>query len=236
MWTNMFDAFVISCTKPKITANFTHKVENGATIPEHFAYKIEAHKTELESASSVLRMALTFADSDDKFIRRDLFDICRTMLGRFMNFVLMKIVVLSYEDDADTSALRERFDSMLTLMGEPLSLHEDYSLYASLKKLAEEAPVTEGFETTLKRNCAARYCRNYVAEMTRFLYPKEAKAVLDWACTPKSSRPAADFSEIRAKLNDEFMSVPLCEMQTPANHTLKEILSLAADVMNKTEL
>ena len=236
MWTNMFDAFVISYTDPKRTANFTHKVENGITIPEHFEYKLKAHKAELDTVSGILRTATAFCESNDRFISRDVTDICRTALGRYMNFILMKIIVVADKDNAEAQRLRAEFDKLLYLMGELLTYHEDYSLYASLKKLGEEAPVTEGFETTLKRNCLARYCRSYVCEPVRFLYPKETKVVLDWICTPKSERPTADFAAIRAQLAEEFMSVPLRDMQAPSSLTYKEILERAADIIDSVGL
>ncbi len=236
MWTNMFYGFVNTVENPYRTANFTHKVENGVSLYDHFAYKLKAHKAELDGAADVLLAAIPFADSTDKFISRDVMDICRTMLGRFMNFVLMKIILLADNDNARACALREKFDSLLELMGEMLAHHEDYSLYKSLKKLSEEAPVTENFEDTLKRNCLARYCRSYVAEPARFLYPKEAKAVLDWICTEKASRGAADFSGTQEKLAKEFMDTPLEQMQQQPKLGLKEILVAAAEIMKSIEL
>jgi hypothetical protein len=236
MWTNMFHAFVNAVKNPYITANFTHKVENGASIYDHFAYKLKAHKSELDSASDVLLAALPFVETTDKFVSRDVMDICRTMLGRFMNFVLMKIILLADTDNARTRELREKFDKLLELMGELLAHHEDYSLYASLGKLSEEAPVTENFEETLKRNCSARYCRSYVAEPARFLYPKEAKAVLDWICTEKTARATVDFAKIQAELAENFMSTPLEKMQTPPKFAMNEILTLAAEIMKSIDL
>ena len=153
-----------------------------------------------------------------------------------MNFVLMKIMLLADTDNARACELREKFGRLLELMGELLAHHEDYSLYVSLEKLSEEAPVTENFEETLKRNCLARYCRSYVAEPARFLYPKEAKAVLDWICTEKAQRGAADFSAVQAELAEEFMSIPLEKMQAPPKFALDEILVAAAEIMKSIEL
>lgn len=236
MWTNMFDDFIRTVKEPYRTANFTHRVENGVSIRDHFSYKLRVHQKELADAANVLLTALPFAENEDFFIRRDVMDICRTVMGRYMNFVLMRIILLADDDHDRACALRTSFDRLLGLMGELLSLHEDYSLYASLEKLSEEAPVTEGFEQTLKRNAMARYCRSYVAELARFLYPKEAKVVLDWLCTVKDARVEPDFEGIRQALAAEFMQTPLAEMQTPSTLALSEIITQAASIMAKTTL
>lgn len=236
MWTNLFSSFLNAYRDPYRTANFTHKVENGVSIHDHFAYKLRTHKSELDSAADVLLAARAFVSIDDKFIRRDLMDICRTMLGRYMNFVLMKIILLSDSNNASTCALRHVFDRLLALMGELLAHHEDYSMYASLQKLAEEAPVTENFEQTLKRNALARYCRSYIAEAVRYLYPKEATVVLDWICTEKALRKDVDFASIQEKLENEFMDTPLAQMQAAPNRSIEEILTEAAETMKQTSL
>ncbi len=236
MWTNMFDGFIVSFKNPYKTANFTHKVDNGISLHEHFAYKLQAHASELSGSANVLLTAIPLVDSNDPFIRRDLIDICRTMIGRYMNFMLMRIILLADTDSAGTCAIRERFDKLMTLLGELLAHHEDYSMYLSLQKLSEEAPVTEGFEATLKRNALARYCRSYVAEPARFLYPKEAKVVLDWICTEKSLRPNVDFTPIKKALEKEFMDTPLAQMQAPPSRSLEEILTEAADIMKQISL
>lgn len=236
MWTNMFDNFMWAVKEPYKTHNFTHKVENGISIHDHFEYKLDTHRAELEGTADVLHLTLPFVESEDKFIRRDIMDICRTLIGRYMNFVLMRIILLSDTDNAETIELRAQFDKLLLLMGELLAHHEDYSLFASLKKLSEEAPVTKGFEQTLKRNCLATYCRSYIAEPTRFLYPKEANAVLDWLCTEKSAREDIDFAPIRASLTEEFMNTPLEQMQTPPTKKLASIIADAANIIKNTNL
>ena len=236
MWTNMFDSFLWSVKEPHRTANFTHKVDNGISIHDHFAYLLRTHKQVLEGATDVLLAAIPLTEIDDKFIRRDVMDICRTMLGRYMNFVLMRIILLVDKDHTAACALRAEFDKLLLLMGDLLAHHEDYSLYASLAKLSEEAPVAENFEDTLKRNCLARYCRSYVTEPVRFLYPKEATAVLDWLCTEKAVRPDIDFTEIRAKLTQEFMDTPLAKMQQKPAHGMQSILNEAAKIMKRIDL
>ena len=110
-------------------------------------------------------------------------------------------------------------------------------MYASLKRLAEEAPVTEGFEETLKRNALARSCRSYVAELARFLYPKEARVLLDWLlCTEKANRADADFTNVHTDLEKEFMETPLSEMQKPPRFGFAEILLQASKVIKEASL
>ena len=232
MWTNMSSGFLNAYLKPYQTANFTHKVENGVSIYDHFEYKLKAHKAELESAAGLLRRVAELCDSDDRFISRDLMDIARTALGRYMNFMLARLIICVDEDNARACAIRAEFDKLMYLMGELLACHDDYSLNASFKRLAEEAEVTEGFETTLKRNASARYCRSYVAEHVRYLYPKECRAILDWVCTPKDSRPETDLVSLCAELTDEFINTPLEKMNAPAALPLREILKSAADIID----
>jgi hypothetical protein len=171
-------------------------------------------------------------DTQDKFISRDLIDIARTAIGRYMNFMLARLIICVDEDNARACTVRADFDKLMYLLGELLACHEDYSLNASFKRLAEEAEVTESFETTLKRNASARYCRSYIAEHVRYLYPKECRAILDWVCTPKDSRPETDLVSLCAELTDEFINTPLCEMNAPAALPLCEILDRAAEIID----
>ena len=77
---------------------------------------------------------------------------------------------------------------------------------------------------------------SYIAEPTRFLYPKEASAVLDWLCTEKSVREDIDFAPIRAAFTEEFMNTPLEQMQTPPTKKLASIIADAANIIKNTNL
>ena len=186
----------------------------------------------LENGVTVLRnlSALPAAAWENPFVRRDAVDLARTVAGRFLNLALMQISVLAASDASPESriALAGRFLNLLESLADILSLHEDYSMYQTLRELAAVCPVNPDFERTLKHNLVNGYCRQYAYEPVRFLFPQECRAALDWACLPREAREKADPSQAGAKFADHFFDTPLAEMQPGQPAAPDEVLAKAA--------
>ena len=148
---------------------------------------VEARKY-LKDAIYVLEKLSLLAkdDVDDKFLYRDIFDIARTVCGRYIHFGLRSIEKLVYlwQKNKDTGLLiYEMFEVCLRLMellSELLGGHSDYSLYNTLQGLNEVHEVYPFFEETLKNNATCQYCRSYIYENARFLYLPEMKLLFAW--------------------------------------------------------
>lgn len=235
MWTNMLRKFYLAYTEPYRTANLTYIPENRISNRCHYAYKLRTHKAELERAPAVLRMASECYD-EDPFIARDVMDIARTVLGRYMNFMLLELVLCADEDAQKAKEIGRRFMKLMDVMADLLYLHEDYSLSATMRKMEQEHPVTPGFETTLKRNATCDYCRSYVAECCRYLYMEEAAFMIGWITTPKKNRPELDSMALFREYNERFISKPLSEMVPTGNKTFSELASAASDIIEQRKL
>ncbi len=201
-------------------------------IQAHFRYQLDRSLPLLENGVTVLRnlSALPAAAWENPFVRRDAVDLARTVAGRFLNLALMQISVLAASDSSPESriALAGRFLNLLESLADILSLHEDYSMYQTLRELAAVCPVNPDFERTLKHNLVNGYCRQYAYEPVRFLFPQECRAALDWACLPREAREKADPSQAGAKFADHFFDTPLAEMQPGQPAAPDEVLAKAA--------
>ena len=117
--------------------------------------------------------------SSSSFLKRDMIDIARSIVGRL---ILGGICKFSLEYDAfrKGDGTREKLihlyqilDKVYPLLTDLLDVHEDYSLYDSLRELQEKHECNPDFEQTLKGNAENGYCRSYMSELARAVYHKE---------------------------------------------------------------
>lgn len=124
--------------------------------------------------------------AEDSFLRRDAFDIARTICGRYLNLgiTLIQKLVCQWRNGTDTAEAVFKACGgcigLMELLAELLSEHEDYSLYESLCALEHVHKVNPVFEKTLKNNASNNYCRSYIYENARFLYLPEMKLMFDF--------------------------------------------------------
>lgn len=123
---------------------------------------------------------------NDSFILRDLFDISRTVIGRYI-YVLMLISINQFKMWRDGEELSETFYDafdrsirLLRLLCELLGEHEDYSMLASFEKLKTVSEVNPVFEDTIKENASNDYHRSFVYESVKSLYLPEMDMVYRW--------------------------------------------------------
>ncbi len=129
-------------------------------------------------AASILRQLAQLDDTamQDPFIRRDVFDIARTVMGRYVHAAMLAAAqrFAAWRKGApigpDFYAALAHSRALLRLLGDLMGEHEDYSIYASLQRLATVAPVNPVFEDTLKENSSCDYHRTYAYENIKALY------------------------------------------------------------------
>lgn len=169
------------------------------------------------AAIDVLRR-LADIDLSDEMLRRDAFDIARTVLGRFANAAILNAELL-YAQNAPTNELNAAMDRAVDVMNclaDLLGAHTDYSLFDTLEYLRSVTDVNPDFERTLKNNAECMYCRGYVYENARYLYAPEARLLFDEvkraACDQRELDRAAVTERI-AQNKKYYFETPLCQMQ-----------------------
>ncbi len=181
----------------------------------------------------------------DEFIRRDVYDIARTVCGRYINLALLllhrryNLWLSGVEFD------RESFETIIDVimrlyeaLGDILAGHEDYSMYETLEGLKAVTEVNPVFEATLKNNAGCGYCRSYIYENVKFLYQPEVEAVI--AGVRKSldvnAHTVVDaeyYAKLRTDAGRFYYSVPLSNMRPMKVKPLREVLIAVAEIIAK---
>lgn len=184
--------------------------------------------------------------SADELLRRDLFDMARTVVGRYVNFGIMHCErvygeIISGQDEGGSGLtemdhmMRETV-GLLESLADLLSLHDDYSMYASLKRLESVTDTNPNFEMTLKRNGENFYCRSYIFENVRYLYVPEMKIVFEEVRRAATSRAKVDREGIGTRREENrkvYYSVPLAEMKPRSGKDIGTVLKeSAANIQN----
>lgn len=179
-------------------------------IFDHFAFKENESAERYDGLIELLEKALFRApeiehalagiDLADPRVRRDVWDIRRTLLGRRISLTILKLR-RAYLTGGDVAPLCESCLEQTEALAALLAEHEDYSLRASLEKLKAVSPVNPQFERTLKENANNMYCRSYIAELVRDVYLPEQKLLFEALC--KHTGPL----DFRALCRDEAAAV-----------------------------
>ena len=194
----------------------------------------EKHKSE---AARVL-LALSELDPIDEMQKRDLFDIARTVISRYLDCAirLSELCYLGGGEGMEEAMAASR--SLMVDLGDLLSLHEDFSLLDTLEKMREESRVSANFERTLKENAAGYYCRSFISENVRELYLPELDIIFDEVKRAFTFGKPIDKNRIAdriAKNTERFKSTPLISMQKKVERSAKEILISAKDTIKNID-
>lgn len=187
-------------------------IERMALFPEEFPEdcegKLERGAELTEDAAEILRMLAGLSENmeEDEMLRRDIYDLARTVLARYIDLgILLSEKWYAREaarrksriqdaseghmpgegmPEKNGSGGKERMEeamgaatALLAVLTGLLSCHEDYSLYGSLNRLREVAETNPHFEKTLKQNAANSYCRSFICENGEYLYRPEMEAL-----------------------------------------------------------
>lgn len=206
-------------------------------VQEHFKYLLPAYKKELSHAVNILQ-SISEIPADwwkDRFIGRDLTDLSRMIVGRYMNgfLMLLSVEMADGEKEGSKRAVCSVFFELLDVLGDILSLHTDHSMYVTLQELGKVCPVNPQFEITLKHNLVNAYCRQYAYEPVKYLYPEECRCVLEWVCTHQQGEHA-DFSEVRKQIYQKFMDTPLEQMRPEKGAEPSDIIRKAKTALEES--
>ena len=153
----------------------------------------------------------------DEQIERDIYDIIRTIIGRYINACILKAQIAYANNDLielkniSNSAVELTKNLALLLGG-----HSDYSLYKSLKKFETETTFNPNFEETLKNNSECQYCRAHIYENAEYLYLPEVKIWLNEAVNSLSENRAFNKESALEKINKnraEYFKTPLKDLE-----------------------
>ena len=190
-----------------------------------------------EQAVRVLR-ALAETVPDDEMLRRDVCDIARTVLGRYVDCcVRLAEVRYSAGGDGMEDAMEAALALMRALCGVYAS-HSDYSPLETLRGLRRVTAVAPDFETTLKHNASGHYCRSHIRENAFYLYLPEMEILFDEVKKAVRANAEIDREAIRTRMEQNmqrYLETPLEEMRCGQQADLRTLLADAAGVIEHTK-
>ncbi len=205
-----------------------------------YARRLPAGAALKADAAAILAELAAMAGEEDPLFRRDLFDIARTVISRYINFGIMRAgISLSKGNAGAVEKAADSTTALLTLFAGLLSLHEDYSLFSSLRKLQAVTETNPGFERTLKHNADNGYCRSHAYELARFLYVPEAEIFFSEAKAAARAGRSPDFEAIMARAEENrklFHATPLEAMDAGSRPDLRAVLERAAETVGAMDL
>ena len=154
----------------------------------------------------------------DERTRRDVLDIARThlMSDILREFADMMSALFQWRLDGRAKPDGGRFVRLTRMLHRLLATDREYSLLASLEKLAKVHPLNPASEETLKGNAENFYCRTYITELALAVYIPEAEFLADWiARSDRTSREdKKEFEDAAAAIRENFYAKSLRELQT----------------------
>lgn len=193
----------------------------------------------LRHTASDILIRLSTLPGDDEMMRRDLYDIARTVIGRYINAAILQAELLFARNAplAELESVMAVGEGLTEILAELLGSHEDYSLLVSLTKLQSVTEVNPNFEQTLKANAESRYCRSYIYENAEYLYLPEMKLLFSEVkkaaitSTPLDSRA---INEGLSEIGKRYYDTPLVDMKKTCV-PYSELMIRAAELIQKME-
>ncbi|MFA6931190.1 MAG: alpha-N-acetylglucosaminidase TIM-barrel domain-containing protein [Lentisphaeria bacterium] len=190
-------------------------------------------------------------EKDEVFIWRDVLDLARTCAARTLHYGLLKMLFAferwrNHKGPAkDVLDLLNLAETMLTLFGQLLAAHPDYSMYQSLLLLQKHPECNPDFEKTLKGNAENGYCRSYITELVNEIYrPELALAAgiirkrIELDNHEQLLIPTDELTVDLKQIADKFYEKPLQKMAAENNkafqnlpNTLQKLASLSKKII-----
>ena len=200
---------------------------------DNYRLKLESAAKHKTAAINIL-VQLSHISANDEMTERDLYDIARTVIGRYINAAILKAEYL-YATNAQMESLECVMtigESLMETLAELLGSHEDYSLFSSLEHIKSVTETNPGFELTLKTNAECGYCRSYIYENAKYLYLPEMKLLYSEIRKSLASNADIDTQAIHEGVSailERFFSIPLKDMK-------KEVISYSEAVSRAAKL
>ena len=118
-------------------------------------------------------------EKEHEFVKRDVFDLIRTVSARGLCYAFSRLILAMFEwrHGADNCNEIEHWFGLIReaemLFAEILAANREYSLYASLLDLQKKQKTNPTFENTLKGNAENGYCRSFITELFTEIYIPE---------------------------------------------------------------
>ncbi len=219
------------------------EIKNGIDSSHGFSIE-QAEHLRCDAREILLTLASLSEEAlNNGMICRDVFDIARTVLGRYI-FAEMLRAIASFEKwrkthiaDAVWEHAWKKSIRLLSLLGDLLGEHLDYSMYESYKRLQAVSEVNPTFEDSLKQNASCDYHRSYVYESVKALYLPEMQMVYDWmkACIAQAAYDTladeAPYYERKKENTEQYFVTPLSVIGSHEHKDVREILRAAASVL-----
>lgn len=192
-----------------------------------------------EAAIDVLKR-LSRLPMEDEMTRRDLYDIARTVIGRFINAGILLAETL-YTADASLAELEQAMElteALMKTLAELLGTHEDYSLLESLHRLQSVTQTNPNFEGVLKNNAECQYNRGYIYENAAYLYLPEMQLLFHEVRRAAQSGEPLDRNALEAgvaQIRKRYFETPLEAMER-VEDTFPAIVLRAAALLERLEL
>jgi len=172
-----------------------------------------------KDAAAVVRGLRSFADTENGFLRRDIFDIVRTIVKRYKQNGLREVERL-YLAGEDFERQAQRCLRLTDLLAELLGQSEDFSLAKSYARLQKIHPVNPAFENTLKENASAQYCRSQIYENIKYLYRYEEELCFEMLRRSRAEgiHPDAvrqEYVDKALENQKQFVAAPFASMEMP---------------------
>jgi len=204
----------------RITERATFNKKNINLYP-----RMASRAMELKDTAVQLLRRLTKLPTNDGMTRRDVYDIARTILGRYINTAIL-IVETLFARNVPAEELEAAMQAAVGLMealADLLGSHDDYSLLATLTRLQSVTETNPNFEQTLKNNAECGYCRAYIYENAAYLYLPEMKAQFEQVKKAAETGQLFDKTTVEsdvATIRRRYFETPLSEMkQAPVSPT-----------------
>ena len=184
-------------------------------------------------AVSVLR-TLAELQADDNMVLRDIYDIARTVLGRYVDFAIRLAETAFLRKDSYMYAVMDAAEALMKSLRDLMASHTDYSLLDSLHHMQNTAPTNPNFEITLKNNAENGYCRAYIYENAAYLYVPEMEILFSEVKKAFEASAALDRDCVMRKVQENrerFYRTPLADMKPASVPDWRKVLTDAADVI-----
>jgi hypothetical protein len=175
--------------------------------------------------------ALAPAGWANELWQRDALDMARTVANRALFAVMaaggqqMEAWRTGQADADSVRRLAKLNQELVEALGDVLAQSDDYSMQASLRRLARAEPlsgvqptINSHSELTLKGNAECDYCRSHHYELVRGAYQPETAAFWKWAVNRLDGkdrgpwRRPAEFTKQGKAIQDQFYATPLAQL------------------------
>lgn len=203
-------------------------------------FDIDAAMSLKENMVVLLENLATVDYENNVFLKRDMYDIARTVMMRFIAIMMYKTVRMlndgDYKDADDLVKYKDSTIELFNCLSELLSSNDEYSLYKTYTDLFEVNEVNPVFEHTLKKNVTCEYNRTHVAELVDSIYIPETLKFFDVirkniGNNIKTIEYLEELEQFRNENLKKFYDCPLCDMQKTSDCNFRKSVNSAINVL-----